>query len=156
MRTLNNIEIAAPLPKFAEVSHSTADNTIMIKLQHRWPIINNVEAKKTGSNSIESLQELKADWNGNGAKAFKKQLLDKVKLFVDRISYHTHVFPTGRDSVQLEFYKPNKEYLELEISENEISGLHSYPTGEMNEFILPNINEAHKKIDFFFTTITPQ
>lgn len=62
---------------------------------------------------FESLQD---NWNGNGAKSFDKQLLDMVREILGLLDKQPEVFPTGCDSIQMEYEKKDGSYLEIELS----------------------------------------
>ena len=78
---------------------------------------------KDKENNIEKLNlflELKDNWNDNNAKPFTSKLIEKVKLIISNVDYQPDVFPTGCNSIQLEYEMENGNYLEFEIFENSI------------------------------------
>lgn len=72
-------------------------------------------------NTLESIRNLKDGWfNGQTGerKAFSDELVDKVKKIISNLKNQPEVFPTGRDSIQIEFENENGDYLEFEFYEN--------------------------------------
>lgn len=72
-------------------------------------------------NALESIRNLKDGWfNGQTGekKAFSDELVDKVKKIISNLKNQPEVFPTGRDSIQIEFENENGDYLEFEFYEN--------------------------------------
>ncbi len=67
---------------------------------------------------LESFKHLQDDWNGYGAKAFSKAFIERIKEIVSGLDKSPKIFPTGRNSVQLEYEKDNGDYLEFEVYEN--------------------------------------
>lgn len=71
---------------------------------------------------IDVIAKLKSEWvNGNdfvGRVAFSSELIEKVKKISEQLPIFPMVFPTYRNSIQLEYEKKNGEYLEFELFEN--------------------------------------
>ena len=67
---------------------------------------------------LNDILSLTKNWNGYGAEPFSEKHVDFVSDLIDRMPCRPDVFPTGRKSIQLEFYNENA-YLEFEIFENE-------------------------------------
>jgi hypothetical protein len=68
---------------------------------------------------IESFRELEQDWNGYGANPFSEKLITKALDLAKQLSPVPKVFPTGRDSIQLEWETDNM-FLEIEVFEDKI------------------------------------
>ena len=66
---------------------------------------------------IEEIERLADGWNGNGAPAFSKALVNAARALVCTLSVQPVVLPTARDSIQMEYEKENGDYLELELFE---------------------------------------
>ncbi len=64
---------------------------------------------------IDSFRTLKENWNQNNAEPFDEKLLDIVQEITDNLTQLPKVFPTARQTIQLEFEKENGDYLEFEI-----------------------------------------
>ena len=68
-------------------------------------------------NTLKDLAELKDSWDGNGALAFSKTLIDRVQNEIDKLSVPYELFPTYRQSIQIEYHIDGC-YYEMEIFEN--------------------------------------
>lgn len=87
---------------------------------------------------LEEIGELEDNWNGNGASAFSKDFLEKIKKIISKLCVQPEIFPTAVPSIQLEFEKkcPVSElraYIEFEIMVD----------GRVKMF-LENMNGKHK------------
>ena len=66
--------------------------------------------------------ELKKNWNGNKAKPISKKIVNKTKALIINLEKQPQIFPTGNDSIQIEYDGENKSYLELQVTKhNELS-----------------------------------
>jgi hypothetical protein len=82
-----------------------------------------MEEEITFMNNMKKLDNfllLESNWNLNGAEKFSKNLIDLTKTVINSISIQPEIFPTGRNSIQLEWEKDNGDYLEFEVFQNEI------------------------------------
>lgn len=76
-----------------------------------------------GSNIYNNLQKLnniklfKENWNGYNAKPFSDKLIEKCKEIVKKIpdNLQPTIFPTGRNSIQMQYELADNSYLEFEI-----------------------------------------
>lgn len=66
---------------------------------------------------ISEIRCLPDNWNGNGASRFSIELLDSIRDIVDKAVHQPKIFPTARDSIQLEYENNIGDYLEFEIFE---------------------------------------
>lgn len=67
--------------------------------------------------TLNAFAKFDKNWNGYGADPFNSTLLDKAKDIVSTLPYTPEIFPTARDSIQLEFSTDYGDYLEFEIFE---------------------------------------
>lgn len=90
---------------------------------------------------LESFKKLNFNWNLAYANKFDEAFIDKISSQLANIQIQPKVFPTGRNSIQLEYEKENGDYLELEIFEQSVSCLKIKNNQENEEKInLDNIN----------------
>lgn len=75
---------------------------------------------------LESYKYLKDNWNGYGAKPFTSSFIERLKDIVIALEFSPKIFPTGRNSIQLEFEKKNGDYLEFEVYNS--GEIHYYKT----------------------------
>ena len=65
---------------------------------------------------LDQILRLEDGWNGNKAKAFKPQLVTRVRRIVTALKFQPELFPTACDSLQLEYEKEDGSYLEIEAT----------------------------------------
>lgn len=75
------------------------------------------EEKIYNLQKLEQIEKLTENWNGNGAKAFSKNLIARVRELIIFLAMQPEVFPTACDSLQLEYDKADGSHLEIEIPE---------------------------------------
>lgn len=84
----------------------------------------NESCPKHNSNllKLESFKELKYDWNGNGAEPIPEKVISECKqlFLLSDLPLSFEFFPTAAKSIQIEFEKENKDYLEINIYEDRI------------------------------------
>lgn len=71
--------------------------------------------------NLEKLKEiatLQDNWNDNGAEAFSKALVGKIKDILLNLHRQPEVFPTACDAIQLEYDGLDKSYMEIVVSES--------------------------------------
>ncbi|MGY6521948.1 MAG: hypothetical protein ACXIUD_09485 [Mongoliitalea sp.] len=83
--------------------------------RHEDPLLKNLQ-------TLRSIKQLPVDWNGKGSVTFSEALIQKVFTIVRELQFQPDIFPTGRNSIQLEF-EIGDDYLEFEIFEDKIIGL---------------------------------
>lgn len=69
---------------------------------------------------MESIKKLRPDWNNYGGVAFEESLISKIESLISGLDYQPHIFPTGRGSIQIEKYVNEENFIEIEVSEDEI------------------------------------
>lgn len=67
---------------------------------------------------LEEIKSLPDNWNGNGAKMFSPKFISYVRAILTNLDVEPDVFPTARDSIQLEYENSTGDYLEFEIFED--------------------------------------
>ena len=132
--------IYAPVITAAAVSilFSFSAPSPVFEVEHNRPIVaNSISREYFNSNNIlflsndiisnkkiESLARLveigglQDNWNGNGASHFSNELLDFAKGIILDLSIQPAIFPTARDSIQLEYENNLGDYLEFELFNN--------------------------------------
>lgn len=68
---------------------------------------------------LEQISLLADNWDGNGSKAFDKQLIAKVKDLIGVLDVQPEIFPLSYGSIQMEYEKEDDSYLEIEINLND-------------------------------------
>lgn len=94
------------------------------------------------------IKQLQDNWNGNGANCFSEGILSFTMKIVMNLLIQPAIFPTARDSIQLEYENDLGDYLELELFENERIKMFSFDhTGKSltEEINYNSINEVVSK-----------
>lgn len=87
---------------------------------------------------LNEVIEFEHNWNGNQAPAFEKDLVNKVINLINALEYQPDVFPTARESIQIEYEKNSGEYLEFEIFMDKINMLYMDQQDKEIEETLPH------------------
>lgn len=80
--------------------------------------------KKKNEHALESLNEIENlpdNWNDNGTTVFSATIINKCKEYIMGLEREPFVTPTATGSIQFEYELDNGDYLEFNISENEVS-----------------------------------
>ena len=77
---------------------------------------------------LDQISLLADNWDGNGSKAFDKQLIAKVKDLIGVLDVQPEIFPLSYGSIQMEYEKEDDSYLEIEINLND-----TWDVFELNE-----------------------
>lgn len=109
---------------------------------------------------LESFRKLEKDWNGYNANPIPNESIDNAIDFLNYLKennedlIYPEIFPTGQDSVQLEWHGKNSEYLEIEFFPNKIDALIEVrDVAEADkiyyEFLIPNKLVALEYVKYF-------
>lgn len=100
-------------------------------------------------NKLESFKNLKPGWNGYSASSIDSDVVDESKRILWQLQGLPDVFPTARNSVQIEYENyDNGNYLELEVGQREIVGFYMDTGNDTEEeFQLDNIHQVNKLIN---------
>lgn len=86
-------------------------------------------------NNIKNLEE---GWNGHGSSAISDIVIERAKKFITYIVKQPLMFPTGRDSIQMQYELKDKSYLEFEIYKTKVMCMfvpkRIYQEAEFKEF----------------------
>lgn len=106
--------------------------------------------------NLERLQQISIlafNWDGEGARSFDKELINTVVNLIEKISLQPQIFPTARDSIQLEYDKTNGDYLEFEIFTNKTQMFYLGHDGVHYEREIDNTLIGKLVIDFYAPNI---
>lgn len=90
------------------------------------------------------------NWDGYNAVKFTQNIITKVKNVIENLNYQPNIFPTGRGSIQLEYYKDDDNFLEIEVSNSLSANLFYSVNGKEEEQIIDDndivskLNELYK------------
>lgn len=79
-----------------------------------------LEQLKSNKRKLESISKLQPNWNNFGAEGFDELVISKILHIISDLEYQPQIFPTGRGSIQIEKYFDEYNFIEIEVSKNEI------------------------------------
>lgn len=101
---------------------------------------------------LSKIADLNDGWDGEGAKAFDKELIEITKKIVMELNYQPEIFPTACESIQFEYDLDNGAYLEFEISMGKKAKCFSIDQNgkETTKYICADSNEINKVVEKFY------
>lgn len=117
-----------------------------MSLKYKKELYNNLK-------KLETISDLKDNWNDNNAKKFSSKLISIVKNILKNIVEQPEIFPTANNSIQMEYELVDNSYLEFEIFEDKIICLEvpQRNYSKYKEQIIPNdIKIINNIINNFF------
>jgi len=94
-----------------------------------------LEQLKLNKRKLVSLKQLGKNWNGYDSPRFDDDLILKVISIISNLDYQPQIFPTGRGTIQIEKYRDENNFVEIEISTNEIFA-YQVKNGNENESVI--------------------
>ena len=91
-----------------------------------------LEQLKQNKRRLNVFRNLQDGWNGYNGKNLSTDLIEKIELLLASLDYQPQVFPTGRNSIQLEKFIDEDNLIEIEISDDEVFA-YQILNGEENE-----------------------
>lgn len=126
---------------------STNNTYLFIPQKHSESKIN--EKLNKNRLSLELYSKFNDNWNNNNALKFEVSHINLVKDLVNKLTYQPSIFPTGRQSIQLEYEKVNNDYLEFEIFNNGTCSFFSEIDNMEDEGFI-NVDEIDTKVVNFY------
>ncbi len=100
------------------------------------PLFDHNPEKNKNLRLLDSFKDFPNNWDNKNAFSFESTFIDKVKEIVSNLTIQPNIFPTSRNSIQLEYEKRNEDYLEIEI----------FPNNSMNVLTMIGDSEVEYKI----------
>lgn len=66
---------------------------------------------------LQEISQLTKGWDGYNAQPIPQEVISRTKELLLMLPDGAKIFPTGRSTVQIEYYKDAENYFELEISQ---------------------------------------
>lgn len=104
---------------------------------------------KRNLEKLNSIAKLEQNWDLYGSDVIDERLINKVEKLLRSLKHQPEVFPTGNGGIQLDFFKDDDNFLEIEITIDEIN-LVRVIAGVDEECELYNINEVINTINEFY------
>lgn len=98
---------------FFRLVNANSDTQKLSKSEHQKNIMLSQSLR-----SINEIKELKKNWNGNDTEPFSSELISLITKITENLVVQPMIFPTGRNSIQLDYENDKNDYLEFEIFEN--------------------------------------
>lgn len=88
-----------------------------------------------GSNYIKLLSfgSLKRGWNGYDGEEIPSSVIKRAMSLLMSLNFHPSIFPTGRGSIQIEYYKDDDHFAEIEVFSDHISAYSEGIKGTIEE-----------------------
>lgn len=101
---------------------------------------------------LQVIAGLKDNWNGNGAQAFKGELIVRVRDILDHLDIQPQIFPTALMTIQLEFDNSRRDHMEIEIGTGDTAEvfLVRYDGSEIFEDIAVDHSIINKRVKAFY------
>ncbi len=101
---------------------------------------------------LENISNLRDNWNGNGAPAIPKTVIEKTRKIIENIPIQPEIFPTALSSIQLEYDNSRRDHMELEIGESDEAEIFvvDYFGAQITENIPSTIEEITERIMQFY------
>lgn len=99
------------------------DNGIMTTSSTRSNISDkkfSLEKLKMNKRRLLSFLQLSSNWNGYEGEALSKPVIDKTISIITKLDFQPEIFPTGRNSIQIENEINENNFYEIEISTDNI------------------------------------
>lgn len=74
---------------------------------------------KSNKMIVEHFKSLGHGWNGYSAELLSDATINKAVNILPQLDYQPRVFPTGRGTIQFEYFKKGGDYLEIEIGQED-------------------------------------
>jgi len=102
----------------------------------------NVIKKEMNLQKLDRIAAYGNNWNGEGTIKFDEEMLTKTRFILFSTSLHRQpkIFPTNRNTIQLEYEDTNNRYLEVEVLPDKFHILTDL-TGEENEYEVHSVDE---------------
>lgn len=112
----------------------------------------NVDIKTENLDKLYAISMLEHNWNGNGALAIPKELIDKVRSIITALTIQPEIFPTALQTIQLEYDNSRKDHMEIEIGMEETAEvfLVGHNGTESIEKIPSNYNSINERVGMFY------
>ncbi len=110
------------------------------------------DIKTENLDKLSMIEQLKENWNGNGAPAFDPNLINKVRYILETLTIQPEVFPTALMTIQLEYDNSRRDHMEIEIglSDSAEIFLVNYNGSESFEDIPATASSINERVCAFF------
>lgn len=82
------------------------------------------ELKTHNLQKITVIRSFRKNWNGNGAPALPKKLLDKTERLINELIIQPEIFPTALGTIQFEYDNSRRDHMEIEIDTSDVAEIY--------------------------------
>lgn len=102
----------------------------------------NAMKKEMNIQKLDRITVYDNNWNGEGTFKFDKEIISKAKFILLSTSLHRQpkIFPTNRNTIQLEYEETNNRYLEVEVLPDKFH-IFTDLNGDENEYEVHSVDE---------------
>lgn len=149
--------VSQPVNRFSIVEYNNIINMDVIKILFNYAtgeVV--VQSMKQNQNlkKLWDIQMLDDNWNGYNGKAISSIIVETAQKIVQKICIQPQIFPTGRNSIQMQFELEDRSYLEFEIFEEKIICMEVprrvYSEASFFELQIDDIPEINKIVKEFY------
>lgn len=109
------------------------------------PHRHSLDQLKSNKRKLRKIKNLEYGWNGYNGNEINQEIISKIENIITGLDYQPQIFPTGRGSVQIEKFLDDNNFVEIEISEEEVFA-YSVKNGEELEKNI-NVSEINDLIN---------
>ena len=120
-------------PEVGSATSSSAISSLNISIK-AW-MEGDKGKKRLNILKLESFSSLEDGWNGPASLKPTQEIINRTKALIELLRIQPEIFPTGRNSIQLEYERGNS-YFEIEIFKDKIICFYSGPDGTELEWTL--------------------
>lgn len=99
---------------------------------------------------LQEISKLEYDWNENGAEPFSEHLITAVRELIMFLDPQPSIFPTACESIQIEYYKDNGDYLEFEIYDINNIKLFKVSSSEIQTSTFSDFEDIQREVNSFY------
>lgn len=107
-------------------SNSTVHNCINVSSSNSSriyriynPMRYSLEKLLSNKKILSNFKNLSSNWNEYNSEPIKLKIIEKTEKLISHLEFQPQIFPTGRGTIQIEYFKNDKNFIEIEISEEE-------------------------------------
>lgn len=113
-----------------------------------------LNAKQKNLCLLANISEYEIDWDGEGASPIPKDVIDRAMSIIAELKIQPRLFPTGRQSVQMEYELADRSYFEIEIFRDKIACMEvpqrDYSRAVFIDLFPCEINSISQMVEHFY------
>ena len=110
------------------------------------------DIKSLNLKKLEKIAALRDGWNGNGAPALPRELIERVRKLLNELLIQPEIFPTALMTIQFEYDNTRRDHMEIEIGLNDEAEIFivRYDGGESFEKIAVDADAINDRVRIFY------